>query len=63
MVTASAYTNGDDVFLAWSMPKTADCWAFALSRELTNPSGETSSASRGLSARSHTWPEAGSGSF
>jgi phospholipase D-like protein len=43
VLTASAYSNGDDVFLAWLLPRTEDCWGVAISRDLKRPSGETHS--------------------
>ncbi len=40
MITAKLYTNGDDCFLAWSMPPTPDCWGFAIWRELKTAGGK-----------------------
>ena len=39
MITASAYCNGDDVFLAWVLPKTDGCLGVAIWRDLTSASG------------------------
>lgn len=41
MLTASGYCNGDDVFLAWLLPRTKNCWGVAIHRELKTASGET----------------------
>src|SRR6266567_4739102 len=37
---AAAYTNGDDVFLAWSSPPIASCWGFAIWRDRKTPGGQ-----------------------
>jgi hypothetical protein len=34
MIQASIYFNGDDCFIAWSMPILSDCWGFAIYRKL-----------------------------
>ncbi len=40
MISAAAYTNGDDVFLAWSSPPIASCWGFAIWRDRKTPGGQ-----------------------
>jgi hypothetical protein len=43
VVSASAYSNGDDVFLAWTFPMTKYCWGFSIERHLerAGPGGGT----------------------
>jgi len=43
VIRASGYTNGDDIFLAWLLPRTPDCWGVSLWREVKRPSGKVSS--------------------
>jgi len=40
MIEAKLYCNGDDCFLAWSMPWVSECWGFAIARDLTTASGQ-----------------------
>lgn len=40
MIQAKLYYNGDDCFLAWSMPRTQDCWGFAIHRDMTTAGGK-----------------------
>jgi len=40
MIDAKAYFNGDDCFLAWSMPFIKDCWGFAIYRNLKKANGK-----------------------
>jgi PLD-like domain len=41
MLAAAAYCNGDDVFLAWTLPRTDGCWGVAIWRDVKRASGET----------------------
>ena len=40
MIHAGLHTNGDDCFLAWSMPPAPNCWGFAISRDLKTAGGK-----------------------
>jgi hypothetical protein len=39
MISVKLYWNGDDCFLAWTMPFTKDSWGFAIYRELKTAAG------------------------
>ena len=39
-MNAAAYCNGDDVFLAWTLPDTQDCWGVAIWRDIKRTTGE-----------------------
>jgi phosphatidylserine/phosphatidylglycerophosphate/cardiolipin synthase-like enzyme len=40
MIHASLFSNGDDCFLVWGMPRTPDCRGFAIARENTTAQGK-----------------------